>query len=264
MLLKASLIICFTVTGFDANAQIKKIKTETPDQFNLLDTTQQKMKIEIWSDIMCPFCYIGKRKFEAALSQFEGRDDVEIEWKSYQLSPDMVTDPTKNINQYLSEHKGISLQEAARMNAYVTDMAAKEGLTYNFDKTIVANSFKAHCFAHFAKQHGKQDEAEEKLFSAYFTEGLNLDDDAVLLKLGEDIGLDTTALSAALDSGMYADEVRADVTEAEQLGVRGVPFFVFDRKYAVSGAQDVKVFLQTLEKADHERENVSLLRPTKE
>ncbi len=205
---------------------------------------------------MCPFCYIGKRKFEVALSQFEGRDDVEIEWKSYQLSPDMITDPSKNINQYLSEHKGISLQEAARMNAYVTDMAAKEGLTCNFDKTIVANSFKAHRFAHFAKQYGKQDEAEEKLFFAYFSEGLNLDDDAVLLQLGEDIGLDRVALKAALDSSMYADEVRADVTEAEQLGLRGVPFFVFDRKYAVSGAQDVKVFLQALEKAFHEREIV--------
>jgi len=256
MSLKVLLILSLAVAGFDANAQIKKLKTETADQNILTDKKQQKMKIEIWSDIMCPFCYIGKRKFEAALSQFEGRDDVVIEWKSYQLSPDMVTDPSKNINQYLSEHKGISLQEAARMNAYVTDMAAKEGLTYNFDKTIVANSFNAHRFAHFAKQHGKQDEAEEKLFSAYFTEGLNLDDAAVLLQLGEDIGLDSIALKAALDSGMYSDKVEADINEAQQLGVRGVPFFVFDRKYAVSGAQDSRVFLQTLEKAYHERENV--------
>ena len=256
MTLKVTVILCFAIACFNVNAQIKKIKTESPVQYTHLDTTQQKMKIEIWSDIMCPFCYIGKRKFEAALSQFEGRDDVEIEWKSYQLSPDMVTDPSKNINVYLSEHKGISLQEAARMNAYVTDMATKEGLTYNFDKTIVANSFKAHRFAHFAKQYGKQDEAEEKLFSAYFTEGLNLDDDAVLLQLGEDIGLDTIALKAALENGMYTDEVEADINEAQQLGVRGVLFFVFDRKYAVSGAQDSRVFLQTLEKAYHEREIV--------
>ena len=212
------------------------------------------MKVEIWSDVMCPFCYIGKRKFETALAQFENRDELEIIWKSYQLSPDMITDSTKNINQYLSEHKGISLQEAARMNAYVTNMAAKEGLTYNFDKTVVANSFKAHQFAHFAKQYGKQDEAEEKLFVAYFTEGKNMDDDAVLIQLGAEIGLDTTALKTALENGMYTDDVLADIKEAEEIGVRGVPFFVFDRKYAVSGAQDSKVFLQTLEKAYKERE----------
>lgn len=205
---------------------------------------------------MCPFCYIGKRKFEAALAQFEGKDDIEITWKSYQLSPDMVTDSSKNINQYLVEHKGISLQEAARMNAYVTDMAAKEGLTYNFDKTVVANSFKAHQFAHFAKQFGKQDEAEEKLFLAYFTEGKNMDDDAVLIQLAAELGLDTEALKAALENETYADEVIADIKEAEQIGVRGVPFFVFDRKYAVSGAQDSKVFLQTMEKAQEERKNV--------
>ncbi len=221
-----------------------------------MDTTKHTIQVEIWSDIMCPFCYIGKRKFEAALSQFEGKDDVEIIWKSYQLSPDMVTDSSKNINQYLSEHKGISIQEAERMNAYVTNMAAKEGLTYNFDKTVVANSFKAHQFAHFAKQYGKQDEAEEKLFQAYFTEGKNMDDDAVLIQLGAELGLDTTALKAALENGTYAKEVRADIKEAEEIGVRGVPFFVFDRKYAVSGAQDSMVFLQTLEKAQEERKNV--------
>ena len=222
----------------------------------IMDTTKHTLQIEIWSDIMCPFCYIGKRKFEAAMSQFEGKDDVEIIWKSYQLSPDMVTDSSKNINQYLSEHKGISIQEAERMNAYVTNMAAKEGLAYNFDKTVVANSFKAHQFAHFAKQYGKQDEAEEKLFQAYFTDGKNMDDDAVLIQMAAELGLDTTALKAALQNGTYAEEVLADIKEAEDIGVRGVPFFVFDRKYAVSGAQDSKVFLQMLEKAHEERKSV--------
>ncbi len=221
-----------------------------------MDTTKHTIQVEIWSDIMCPFCYIGKRKFEAALSQFDGKDDVEIIWKSYQLSPDMVTDSSKNINQYLSEHKGISIQETERMNAYVTNMAAKEGLTYNFDKTVVANSFKAHQFAHFAKEYGKQDEAEEKLFQAYFTEGKNMDDDTVLIQMAAELGLNTTALKAALENGTYADEVLADIKEAEDIGVRGVPFFVFDRKYAVSGAQDSKVFLQTMEKAQEERKNV--------
>ena len=256
MSLKALLILCLVSIGLASQAQVTRLKTNATDLLSPLDTTKHTMQIEIWSDIMCPFCYIGKRKFEAALSQFEGRDDVEIIWKSYQLSPDMVTDSCKNINQYLAEHKGISLQAAAHMKAYVTDMAAKEGLTYNFDKTVVANSLKAHQFAHFAKLYGKQDEAEEKLFLAYFTEGKNMDDDDVLIQMAAELGLDTSALKLALENGIYAEQVIADIKEAEQIGVRGVPFFVFDRKYAVSGAQDSKVFLQTLEKAHAERESV--------
>ncbi|KAB2917765.1 MAG: DsbA family oxidoreductase [Bacteroidetes bacterium] len=210
------------------------------------------MKVEIWSDVMCPFCYIGKRKFEAAMTQFADSNNIELEWKSFQLSPDMVTDTSKNINQYLAEHKGISIEEAKRMNDYVTNMAKQVGLEYNFDKAIVANSFNAHRFSHFAKQHGKQDEAEEMLFRAYFTEGKNTGDLDVLAQLGAEIGLDTAALKTALESDTYAQDVLADITEAMQLGVRGVPFFVFDRKYAVSGAQDPAVFLQTLDKSFEE------------
>lgn len=224
-------------------------KSNKPNALLHLYNTNNRMKVEIWSDVMCPFCYIGKRKFETAMTQFADSNNIEVEWKSFQLNPDMVTDPSKNISEYLAEHKGVSIDEAKKMNAYVTEMAKNEGLEYNFDKAIVANSFNAHRFSHFAKQHGKQDEAEEKLFSAYFTEGKNTDDQAVLLQLGEEIGLDTEALKIALDSGRYADEVREDVTEAMRIGVRGVPFFVFDRKYGVSGAQDSQVFLNTLEKS---------------
>jgi predicted DsbA family dithiol-disulfide isomerase len=207
-----------------------------------------KIKVEIWSDVMCPFCYIGKRKFEAALEQFPQKDNVEITWKSFQLSPDMQTDPSKNINQFLAAHKGISVQEAKAMNDRVTAMAASVGLKYDFDKAVVANSFKAHCFTHFAKENGKQLEAEEALFKAYFTEGKNIDDNAVLTGLGESIGLDPEALKAVLENGMYSDEVISDIREAGQIGVRGVPFFVFDRKYAVSGAQDSNTFLEVLQK----------------
>ena len=142
------------------------------------------------------------------------------------------------------------------MNAYVTQMAQDVGLKFNFDKTVVANSFNAHRFSHFAKLFNKQDESEEKLFSAYFTEGKNLDDNEVLIQLGAEIGLDASALQVALESGMYADEVRTDIKEAEQLGLRGVPFFVFDRKYGISGAQDSSVFLETLEKAYEESKRV--------
>ncbi|WP_417366569.1 DsbA family oxidoreductase [Flavobacterium beibuense] len=210
------------------------------------------MKIEIWSDIMCPFCYIGKRRFEEALATFEGKNDVEIEWKSFLLSPELKTDPNKNIHEYLAEHKNISLEEAKGMNDYVTNMAAQVGLTYNFDKAIPANSFNAHRFLHFAKKHGKQNEAEERLFKAYFTEGKNIDDAQTLLLLAIELELDANKLADAMNNGEFTNDVIADINEAQQLGVRGVPFFVFNRKYAVSGAQESEAFTQTLEKAFEE------------
>jgi len=206
------------------------------------------MKIEIWSDIMCPFCYIGKRKFEVALAQLESIDNIEIEWKSFLLSPDMKTDDTKNIHQFLAEHKGISLEEATGMNDNVAHIAANVGLEYNFDKTIPANSFNAHRLLHFAKQHGRQQAAEEALFAAYFTEGKNIDDAQTLVTLAATLGLDGNAFAQAMGAGTYVEAVLDDINEAQQLGVRGVPFFVFDRKYAISGAQEPAVFLETLEK----------------
>ncbi|KGO91594.1 DsbA family oxidoreductase [Flavobacterium subsaxonicum] len=206
------------------------------------------MKIEIWSDIMCPFCYIGKRKFEVALAQLDNIDNIEIEWKSFLLSPEMKTDDTKNIHQFLAEHKGISLEEATGMNDNVAHIAANVGLTYNFDKTIPANSFNAHRLLHFAKQHGRQQAAEEALFAAYFTEGKNIDDAQTLVHIAAQLGLDGGAFADAMGSGAFVNDVLNDINEAQQLGIRGVPFFVFDRKYAVSGAQDPAVFLETLEK----------------
>jgi len=222
-----------------------------------MDATKNKMKVEIWSDVMCPFCYIGKRKFETALNQFPEKENVQLIWKSFQLSPDMKTNPEKNINQFLAEHKGISVQEAKHMNDHVTQLAAKVGLVYDFDKAIVANSFNAHRLVHFAKHHDKQNEAEEQLFKAYFTDGKNTDDIATLIQLGSAIGLDAATLKTALETNMYAEDVKADIYEAQQIGVRGVPFFVFNRKYAVSGAQESPVFLQTLEKsfAEWRKEN---------
>lgn len=209
----------------------------------------KKMKVEIWSDVMCPFCYIGKRKFEAALAQFPNKDRVELIWKSFQLAPDLKTQPDKNIHQFLAEHKGMSLEQAKSMNDHVTDLAKQVGLVYDFDRSIVANSFNAHRFSHFAKQYGKQNEAKELLFRSYFTDGKNIDDQLTLIQLAEEVGLDTTALKTALENGSYADEVKADIHEAQQVGVRGVPFFLFDRKFAVSGAQEISVFAKTLNKA---------------
>lgn len=198
---------------------------------------------------MCPFCYIGKRKFEAALAQFPQQDKIQVVWKSYQLTPDMVTQPDKTIHQFLAEHKGISLDAAKEMNDRVTEMAQTVGLDYQLDQSVVANSFQAHQFVHFAKQHGKQDEAEEMLFRAYFTDGKNIDDRDTLLGLGEEIDLDTAQLAESLDKQTFAGAVKQDIEEAQKIGVRGVPFFVFNRAYGISGAQDSEAFLQTLERS---------------
>ncbi|MGZ4033722.1 MAG: DsbA family oxidoreductase [Bacteroidia bacterium] len=206
------------------------------------------MKIEIWSDVMCPFCYIGKRKFENALSDFKHKDDVEIVWKSFQLNPQMKTDPEKNINQYLAEIKGWSIDQAKEMNDRVIMMAKEVGLNYDFDKAIVANSFNAHRLIQFAKKSGKGSAAEERLFKAYFTEGKNIDDLQTLITLGLEIGLDRQETERVLTSAVYSEEVEKDIYEAQQVGVRGVPFFVLERKYAVSGAQDSAVFLDAMNK----------------
>jgi len=207
------------------------------------------MKVEIWSDVMCPFCYIGKRRFEDALQKSAHKDEIEVEWKSFQLNPAMVTSPDTNINQYLAKIKGWSIEQAEEMNAYVTNMAAEAGLTYNFDKAVVANSFKAHRFTHLAKTHGLGDAAEEQLFKAYFTDGKNTDDIDTLIELGTIIGLDAAEIKQTLESDAYAGEVKQDITEAQRLGISGVPFFVLDRKYGISGAQSPAVFEGTIEKA---------------
>jgi predicted DsbA family dithiol-disulfide isomerase len=207
------------------------------------------MKVEIWSDVMCPFCYIGKRRFEDALQKSVHKDEIEVEWKSFQLNPAMVTSPDTNINQYLAKVKGWSIEQAEEMNAYMTNMAAEAGLTYNFDKAVVANSFKAHRFTHLAKTHGLGDAAEEQLFKAYFTDGKNTDDIDTLIELGIAIGLDATEIKQTLESDAYAGEVKQDIAEAQRLGISGVPFFVLDRKYGISGAQTPDVFVGTIEKA---------------
>ena len=207
------------------------------------------LKIEIWSDVICPFCYIGKRKFEKAISQIANKEQVEIIWKSFQLAPNMKTDTSISIDQYLAVHKGFSIEKAREMNAYVTQIAKEEGLIFNFDKSIVANTRLAHQMLHFAHTAGKQNITKERLLQAYFTDGKNLDDKQYLLALGAEIGLDIDALSQALNSNAFVNEVEADITEAQQLGVRGVPFFVFNRTHAVSGAQSVDIFVETIQQA---------------
>jgi len=212
---------------------------------------KEKIKVEIWSDVMCPFCYIGKRNFENALASFEGKENVEIEWKSFQLDPTVPHDLKYDgdIYQYLAEKKGWSYEQSVQMHQHVVDMAAGVGLKYDFSKAKPANSLRAHLLIQLAKSKGLGDEMEEALFKAYFTEGRDFGDVNELKSLGQEIGLNEDDMNAALQSETLVNKVSAEVQEGQQLGLTGVPFFVIDRKYGVAGAQPPEAFKQVLEKA---------------
>lgn len=212
------------------------------------------MKVEIWSDIICPFCYIGKRKFEKAWATFSNKEEVEIVWRSYQLDPEMKTVPGQSVNEYLAARKGMSVAQAKQMNDYVSQSAKAEGLTYHLDKAIIGNTLNAHRLLHLAANHGVQDKVKENLFAAYFTEGKNIDDQEVLIAIGKSAGLEESEIKKMLESEAYKNEVRQDQYEAFQIGVRGVPFFVFNNKYAVSGAQPSEVFAEVLTKVWQEEQ----------
>jgi protein disulfide-isomerase len=207
------------------------------------------MKIEIWSDVMCPFCYIGKRNFETALEQFDNKDKIDVEWKSFQLDPSIPEVANESQHDYLVKHKGMSSQQVSSMLQNITQSAKDAGLEYHMDKAVMVNSFKAHRLIQLAKARGLGNGAEELLFKAFFTDGKNIADDNTLVELGKEAGLNETEIRNALTDDKYADLARKDIDEARAIGVNGVPFFVFDRKYAVSGAQPPQAFTQALEKS---------------
>lgn len=198
-------------------------------------TPREPMLIEAWSDIACPFCYIGKHRLQGALQRFAQRDDVRVEWRSFQLQPQMVTDASLRINEYLATTKGMPMAQVEQMQARVQEMGASEGITFAMDRVVVANTFNAH-----------------RLLQAYFTEGANVDDSSTLRTLATEVGLDATQASALLAGDAFADEVRRDMAEARQNRISGVPFFVFDQKYAISGAQPPELFDQALARAHAE------------
>lgn len=224
-------------------------KDSIKTKMTIKDTTLNKMKIEIWSDIACPFCYIGKHKLDKALTNFANSNQIEIVWKSYQLDLNLKTDTTKSIYQSLAESKGITLSYAKQMTAGVLEMGHANGIAFNFDKTIPANTLRAHQFLHFAAHYGKQSEAKEMLFEAYFINGLNVDDIETFSLIATLLNLDTSKLKDDLLNQTYLKEVQDDIEEARKMNISGVPYFVFDRKYAISGAQDDSVFINTLQKA---------------
>lgn len=206
------------------------------------------MKIEIWSDIRCPFCYIGKRRFEKAVKELN-RNDIEIEYKSFLLDASLVTNPELSAKQHLADSKGISIEEVEKMHDQVINMAKSEGLNFDFDNSIVANSLNAHRILHLAKQEGKQAEIKELLLKAHFEEGKNIDDAPTLQALAKRVGISREKTLEVLKNNAFSDDIRNDIQRARDIGVQGVPFFVKDGKYAVSGAQSVEVFMGFLERA---------------
>ncbi|MCA4134355.1 DsbA family oxidoreductase [Arthrobacter sp. M4] len=207
------------------------------------------MKIEIWSDVACPWCYIGKRRFENALAEFPHRDAVDIQWRSYQLDPTIPEHYDGAELDYLSKRKGLAPEQVKQMFAHVSEQAKGEGLNYKFDDVVVANSFTAHRLIHLAAAHGKQDAAKERLLSDHFEHGEDIGSQEYLTRLGVDLGLDAADVAELFSSDKYADDVRHDIAEARALGVSGVPFFVIDRKYGISGAQPTALFSQALSQA---------------
>lgn len=204
------------------------------------------MKVKIWSDIRCPFCYIGKHKFEKALSTFPYKEKIEVEWHSFELDPELQTNARTNTCEHLAESKGISVQEAKDMSQYVKEAAKGFDIRFDFDRVVIANSFNAHRLIHFSKNKGLENEVAESLFKAHFSQGKNIDDSDTLIEIACALGISKAETKAMLGSGKYNEEVLADEKEAGYLGIRGVPFFVFNDKYAVSGAQQPGVFSQVL------------------
>lgn len=217
------------------------------------------MKIEVWSDFVCPFCYIGKRRLEEALASFPHRENVEVVSRSFELDPHAKKETPLSIHEIIAQKYGISVEEAKRANADIGKQAEALGLTFRFETMKPTNTFDAHRLAQYAKEKGKLDEVVERLFYAYFTESKRISDRNVLLELAEAAGLDRKEAEAVLDSERYAEHVRNEEAIAAQLGVRGVPFFVLNQKYAISGAQPVDVFRQALEKAWAEEQQSSSL-----
>lgn len=207
------------------------------------------MKVEIWSDVACPWCYIGKRHFESALAAFPQHDQVEVIWRSYQLDPDAPTHSDKSMDEVLAKKFGTSIAQVKTMQERIIRTAAEAGLEYHMDKVQFNNTFDAHRLIHFAATRNLQDAAKERLLKAYFTDGVAIADRNELVRLGTEIGLDADEVRSMLESDAYADEVKADFQRGRMFGVQGVPFFAIDEKYGVSGAQPTAIFTELLEKA---------------
>lgn len=207
------------------------------------------MKVEIWSDVVCPWCYIGKRRFESALARFEQRDQIEVEFRSFELNPNAQADPGTGLDEMLARKYGLGLEQARTLNARVVKAAAGEGLEFRLDIARPGNTFDAHRLIHLAAAQGKQAAMKDRLMSAYFTEGKAIGDRDSLVEVAVEVGIDHERARSVLDGDEFAGEVRADEREASELGITGVPLFVINRRYGISGAQPPEVMLDALETA---------------
>ncbi len=208
------------------------------------------MKVEVWSDVVCPWCYIGKRRLETAVGRFDG--DVEVTWRSFQLNPDQPRGARTTHDEYLRQKMGGSIDQIQVMNARVTALAAAEGLDYHFERYQVINTFDAHRVAHLGKVLGVGDAIQERFLRGQLVEGEVLDDPDTLVRLSGEVGVPADEVRDVLATDRHAAAVTADIREARELGITGVPFFVVDRRYGISGAQPAELLLQALETARHE------------
>lgn len=210
------------------------------------------MKITIWSDYECPFCYIGKAHLDEAMRDFEYKDEVEIEHKSFLLTPDAEYEPGKSYAESFSKLKGMPEAQAQAMLKQVTDMGAQAGLDINYDTAKMVNTTDAHRVFQYAKNQGKGNAFFERFYKAHFSEGAVISDHDVIIRLAVEVGLDAEAIREVLDHATYAEEVNKDIEEARNHGVQGVPYFIFENKYAVSGAQPVASFKEVLKTVKEE------------
>ncbi len=207
------------------------------------------MQVEIWSDVICPWCFIGKRRFELALAEFEHKENVQVIWRSFELDPQSPAVYPESLEAMLSRKYGVSLQQASAMNVRVTALAKEVGLDYHLSVARPGNTFDAHRLLHFAESRKLGDQAIERLMQAYFSESLAVGDRAALAQIAPGFGIAESHALALLSSDKFGSEVRADEARAAELGISGVPFFVFDGKTGISGAQPVEVFAEALQQA---------------
>ncbi|MGL4740027.1 MAG: DsbA family oxidoreductase [Sarcina sp.] len=210
------------------------------------------MKIEIWSDFVCPYCYIGKKRLELAIEQFADKENIELIFRSFELDPNAEKSYPDSIDEHIAEKYNMSIEEAKSINNNIIEQAKEVGLNYNFKDLIRTNTFDAHRLAQYAKEEGKSTQMSERIFKAYFVESLNISDYETLIKLAKEVGLDTSKVSEVLKSDMYSKEVRNDENTAASKAVNGVPYFIFDEKFVVSGAQPPSVFLRVLKNTKSE------------
>jgi predicted DsbA family dithiol-disulfide isomerase len=210
------------------------------------------MKVEIWSDIACPWCYVGKRRFESAIRQFEHADDVEVVWRSFELDPNAPRSHAESPDEILAKKYGMPVERARAMNERMTGEAAKEGLDFHLDRVRMGNTFDAHRLVHLAAESGRAEAMKERLMRAYFTEGEAVAEPDTLIRLGTEVGLDPDRVREVVASDAYASDVRADEQRARTFGISGVPFFAIDERYGVSGAQTPDVLLGALRQAYEE------------